>query len=304
VSKAAAAARARAGRWWRAQIRPEALSGAFQDLFGLELEELQLLTFGPTEVDGLSLGADVQLVGEDVNVRLSLSPELVSRVVGSAASRPKRVDLGGALAEPLRGAMHAIVAELCRRAARGAPLIPTRKQPTGAPWRADFSFRLGGASYRGVALLSLAEGSFGASAKIDPDASTPLSLPLVVATAVTTPSQIETLGRGDAFMFGSEPLAGLLGTTATLCAKNSQRGFSVSIDERGLVLQGARTLSYELEEPMSGLDEENTTREHVDARHKAGHNESTIEERWYEEAAHALLPPPQGGGKARAGRPC
>lgn len=256
VSLAAARARAQAGRWWRTQFRSEALSEAFRELFDMELGELRLLGFGPCEVDGISLGADVQLLGEGVSVRLSFPPELIGRVVGSTTNRPKRVDTGDALSEPMRGAMHAIVAELCRQSARGAPLLPSQWQSRDTPWRADFSFRLGGASYRAIALLNFLEGAFGPPERLTPDP-LPLSLPLVIATAVATPSQLESLRRGDAFIFSDEPRQSLVGASATLCAPHGERGLAVSIEERGLLLHGPVELSYELEEPMS--EDENST---------------------------------------------
>jgi type III secretion protein Q len=234
----------------------------------MELQGYGLVDFRRWDGTDPGSGADVQLTAEAATVHLRLPTQLVARVVGRATGTAPRFDAGGPLSDSLLGAMHAVVAELCRQVAVNAPMETSRAKPRDDGWQVQFWVRLDDVSYRGSALLSMTAEPRAKESTLSHDHALIVGLPMVIGLAESTPALLQTLRIGDVFSFGPEMPPNLAGSSATLCAPCAERGLHVALNERGVVLRGPCNLDYEPSlQPggdMSDADEHNSTADTIE----------------------------------------
>jgi type III secretion system YscQ/HrcQ family protein len=214
------------------------------------------------------LGCQFLLRGSGLVIFLSLEPALVALLVRRVLGQPPRIDDGAVMGPATTGAALAILAEIARRASRGAPLTPDLPlgrdgRPTslavGAQqaWAVDFWMRLDNTSYAGFAAIT-AEKSAPSAPKLSPEPRTalPITLPLLVARCVLSVDDYGSLCVGDVVVpdesnaldwlkavLGGAPIAEKVG--ALLCSPGATRALVLSARGGKLCLAGETNMSYD-----------------------------------------------------------
>jgi type III secretion system YscQ/HrcQ family protein len=217
------------------------------------------------------LGFAVVLQGEGLTAWLSLEPSLVTMLLKRVLGQKEGLDAGGAISEPMLGAALSVLAEVCRRVARGAPLMPHFSRATeliatspvvvapGAQraWCVDFFLRLDGRSYTCFAAISgeLRTPKLALDCQSEVMRATPVSLNLVVARCEFERGEFESLMVGDVVIppdmtldaFASFGATAEIpeGMSAVACSPGAARGLRLRAEGGKLCLAGATELRYD-----------------------------------------------------------
>lgn len=214
------------------------------------------------------LGCQFLLRGSGIVIFLSLEPALVALLVRRVLGQPPRIDSGAALGPATTGASLAILAEVARRASRGAPLVPDvpvagggRRAPLAGDlrraWTADFWMRLDNTSYAGfVAITAEQPATSEPPLRWEPRNVLPISLPLLLARCVLSADDYHGLCVGDVVVpgepqavrsivsiFGGEPLQEQV--SVWLCSPGATRALVLSSRNGKLCLAGETDMSYD-----------------------------------------------------------
>jgi flagellar motor switch/type III secretory pathway protein FliN len=244
LSRDEAAAEREAHVRLKRHFAPARFVAALRDTLAVEIEGYGVA--GGALVEGLpaSLGADVKLASEELELAVSVEPGLASLLLCRLLGRTPSLSAQSALTPPLDHAFAVLCAELCRRVAPAAPLALSSKPLQGWLWRTDFWLRAEGAAFRGRLALALAGGPLPRGPVVG--GALPVSLPLVLLAQSLPGVELGSLEVGDAVVFDAPwPAAGPLGT-AWLCAGANSAALQVEITATGLVLRAAAQLEYEV----------------------------------------------------------
>jgi type III secretion system YscQ/HrcQ family protein len=217
------------------------------------------------------LGSDFILRADGFTVWLSLEPALVVMLLKRVVGQRQGLDNGNPLSEAIHGASLAVLAEVCRRVARGPSLAPDfsvcgtsagKPSLVGSPgpqraWAVDFFVRLDGQSFAGSAAIS---GAVKATQPAHSDTqgralATPVALVLVVARCVLERPQFESLMLGDVVIPDAPILTALAadspnpdalnGSVMWLCSPGATQALELVVRDAKLCLARVTELSYD-----------------------------------------------------------
>ncbi len=232
----------------RSAIHLAALPSALSELLTADVDLITQKVAGPDALRELP-SIEVRLVSSDekLEVTVAAEPALACAAMARVLHRPVHLSAPDAPLGPvLGGAWAALVVEAARRA--GNRLALRLGSPAASPAGSDSltvvaTLLLDGRPYAVGARVRATPSPTG-DPRFDPSldelGDLPISLPLVVGVCRTSPSDLEALEPGDAWVCGEGWLlgAGAVGRGA-LAAPGTERGVAVDVVDSGdLVLRG------------------------------------------------------------------
>lgn len=243
---------------------PEVLSGLF--VASLDAAKVRSSTVTSQRRD---LGASFVVRGGGLTVWLSLEPAFVVLLLRRVLGAREGLDPGTPLSIATTGAALSVIAEVCRRVARGPALEPDFSLSRGAAgasalvvapgeqraWAVDFYMRVDGRSFMGFAAISGAVHPRDASVAPSDGGleATPLSLNAVVARCELDRAEFDALSVGDIVLPGDDALSAFASGTPTLangnsvllCSPGATRALRLHAKDGKLCLAGVTELRYD-----------------------------------------------------------
>jgi flagellar motor switch/type III secretory pathway protein FliN len=247
VARGARAAR----RQLAAFVELDSVGRALAELVGAEIELVARPSRRAPERERF---AETTLDFGGTTVGIGVSPDLATALLSRVLARSITLEREDTKLDPaLLGALGALAVEVARRAAR-EPVSLSRRSLPETLVSIDVTVRVDGKPHAAYVLVndSVLPGSE-TEPTLDELGNVEVALPLVIAVSLATPSELDALRPGAAWLPGAGALANARGVgRGVLAAPNGEAGAPVDLTADGRIVLREGCLAIAPDEPITG----------------------------------------------------